>query len=51
MSLKYNEEFKYALRDLVNNSAKLDNQFGNVALIKTIVGVFFFFFYKTNILL
>lgn len=30
MSLKYNEEFKYALRDIGNNSFKLENQFGNV---------------------
>lgn len=30
MSLKYNEEFKYALRDIGNNSFKLKSQFGNV---------------------
>jgi len=28
MSLKYNEEFKYALRDIANNSFKLENEFG-----------------------
>ncbi|VVC34225.1 Hypothetical protein CINCED_3A006631 [Cinara cedri] len=30
MSLKYNEEFKTALRDLVNNSPKLMDQFDRV---------------------
>ncbi|XP_022173438.1 uncharacterized protein LOC111035915 [Myzus persicae] len=30
MSLKYNEEFKYALRDIANNSFKLENQFDRV---------------------
>lgn len=32
MSLKYNEEFKYALRDIVNNSFKLENQFGSIKI-------------------
>jgi len=32
MSLKYNEEFKYALRDIANNSFKLENQFGNLII-------------------
>jgi len=32
MSLKYNEEFKYALRDIANNSFKLENQFGNLTI-------------------
>jgi len=31
MSLKYNEEFKYALKDIGNNSFKLESQFGIVA--------------------
>lgn len=30
MSLKYNEEFKYALKDIGNNSFKLESQFGIV---------------------
>lgn len=33
MSLKHNEEFKYALKDIANNSFKLENEFGNYSTI------------------
>lgn len=37
MSLKYNEELKSALRDIVNNSFKLLSEFGNTSLNKTLL--------------
>jgi len=43
MSLKYNEEFKYALKDIGNNSYKLESQFGIVAIY-----LLHFFFFKNH---
>lgn len=37
MSLKYNEEFKFALRDIGNNSFKLENQFGSIKILYYII--------------
>lgn len=42
MSLKYNEEFKYALRDIANNSFKLESQFGIVYVVLWKLLILFF---------
>lgn len=41
MTLKYNEEFKFALRDIVNNSFKLENEFGNTYHVTILITIDF----------
>jgi len=53
MSLKYNEEFKFALRDIANNSFKLENQFGNLTIMYLkilIIRMLFYDYYLYSIL-